>query len=155
MIRFKYIFISTVLIFCFNSCQVDKKETSFNLNEYVNKIKQDLALSVVEDSTIQLIMANNPYNFDKDVLLSVYFNHTIIYHGQYCQSIDLKVPKIRQNNLAHFSIEVVKDNELIRFSDKSVFDWDINYKCVYLAFFPTNQDTDQAHFFPQMEYVIQ
>ena len=155
MIVFKNIFISTILIFCSSSCEVDKKETNFSLNEYVDKIKQDLPLSIVEDSTIQLIIVNNTYSFDKEVLLSIYFNHTIIYHGQYSQGIDLNVPKIRQNNLAHFSIEVVKDNKLIRFSDKSVFDWDINYKCVYLAFFPTNQNTDQVHFFPQTEYVIQ
>lgn len=97
----------------------------------------------------------NPYDWDSNAHLILYLNNTIVYSSRFERSGKLQISDLKPNQLVHFKMEIVKHNELFRFENKSVFNWDNNYKYIYIAFFPEKPTTENIYFFPQQSEIIQ
>lgn len=104
---------------------------------------------------ISFRIVSNPYSWDENSHLILYLNNHTIYSGMFSLSGNLKIQKLEPNQSVHFRMEVINNNQLFRYENKSVFNWDNEYKYIYIGLFPDNPSTDNIHFFPQKAEVIQ
>ncbi len=144
----------TIGLLC-HACSEHKQEPiNVNSAEYLKKIKSQFAIdTTVKD--MSLIAVNNPFNFNKQDIFTIYCNHDIIYTGEFSEGIKLSKSILLKAKIVHFRIEMLRKNDLFIFEDKSIIYLDSSYNFIYYGFFPSNPSTDRIHFFPQKNPVIQ
>ena len=108
---------------------------------------------------LKFMFLNNPYNLDENNIISIYVNYELVYRGPFKTHINLYGKAnllFKERNQMIFNMEILTDKNkktiwLHRFSSKTVFSWNENYKIIYCGFFPTNEDVEQVYFIPQLE----
>ena len=136
----------------------ESKEQYKSVKEYFEK-RND---SVENEPWIKFMFLNNPYNLNDRNIISIYVNFKLVYRGSYQQHIDLNG---NPNDLfskykdMRIDMEILTDTTkrviwLRRFSSKTVFSWNEDYKIIYCGFFPTNEDVEKVYFIPQLEPMI-
>jgi hypothetical protein len=105
------------------------------------------------------MFANNAYNFDEKSMLVIYANDKKVYEGNFYTGVTLLSLSQFENTWIYFIVEILypakKDKYLLyRFHNKSIMYWEKEYKIVYACFCPTNENTEQIHFFPAKYDVI-
>lgn len=141
------------VVILFSCSQGDKTE----MKGQIIKADEYLFSATVNDQDNELFfrIVSNPYKWDERAHLIFYLNNEVVYSGVYQNSGVLQTAAINSGKLVHFRMEIVKDNMLYVFEDKSNFNWDDGYKYIYVGIFPGNPSTDNIHFFPQKAEVIQ
>lgn len=123
--------------------------------KYLSKTDSLFQISKVSNTnTIKLVGVNNPNNFLIESKLIVYFNNKISYSGEFKKEVVLNISNFKENEIIHLSLEILKDGQLYVLESKSVFNWQKDYMFVYYGLFPSNESTNQIHFFPQKNRVI-
>ncbi|TWP31538.1 hypothetical protein ETU08_00625 [Apibacter muscae] len=149
-----------VIFFIMFFCNCESKKNAFQSNSLdffeisQNEIelkKKTVDIQQVSKERIKGVFLNNPYKFiEKDYIL-LYANGKLVYRGNFTSSfvfdIDDKITSIRRG-LVNFSFEIIKGDKIAKISNKSVVKWDDKNKFLYIAFFPTNQNTEQIVFIP-------
>ena len=118
---------------------------------YIENLKVD---SVANANTLKVQLVNNPYDFSVQTKMIFYINGIPYYHGAFKTHFPVTIG-LNNKVLTHCRIEIIESGCLYVFEDKSVFNWDDTFKVIYAAFFPDNSTTDNIHFFPHQQLVIQ
>lgn len=118
---------------------------------YFAKLKID---SVGSSDALLVHLLNNPYDFSVQTKMIFYINGIPFYQGSFKTHFPITV-NLNNMELAHCRVEIIESGCLYVLEDKSVFNWDCNFKVIYTAFFPDNSTTDNIHFFPHQQLVIQ
>ena len=129
-----------------------------SVREYVEKKNT----SVGNEFWIKFMFLNNPYNLDDKNIISIYVNRELVYRDTYKQHIDLKGNPnglFSKDNRMIITMEILTDKtkKVIwehKFGSKTVFSWNEDYKIIFCAFFPTNEDVEKVFFIPQLEPMI-
>lgn len=141
-------------------CLILGETTNFkgSQSEYKQSIKNSSSDAIGRQ--ISFVFANNPYCLDSSYLVKLYANNSLLYEGFYTVGMKVETFQIEKKAPTHFILEIITPEKngkvyLHSFQDKSVMSWREEYNFVYIGFFPTNDETDRIHFFPQIESVIQ
>lgn len=146
------------LIFCFFfSCNQNIKTKmadgqDINTAEYL-KTKQIISKNV--KGRIEFRIVSNPFEWSKNDRMLLYINNQVAFVGDFKLDGTLYIDKIKDNELVHCKLEIIRDNKLYIFENKSNFNWNNEYKFIYIGLFPENPTTDNVYFFPQINQVIQ
>lgn len=138
-----------LLISCNEENEMGVSGEPINTKEYLGKLKTH---SNSADLLYRIV--SNPYQWDEKVHLVLYLNDRVAYTGGYKEAGVLKTERIEADGVVHMRMEIIKENTLYVFENKSIFLWDEGYKYVYIGIFPDNPSTDNIHFFPQKTDII-
>ena len=132
--------------------QFSKQAQNFVLfSRGVNKQK----VNKIKPANVLLVQVlNNPFEFSTQSKMIFYINGTPLYKDIFKIQFPVTI-NLNDKELVHCRIEIIEGDCLYVFEDKSVFNWDVNFKFIYAAFFPDNSTTDNIHFFPQQQLVVQ
>ncbi|GIV28893.1 MAG: hypothetical protein KatS3mg027_2707 [Bacteroidia bacterium] len=122
---------------------------------YFSRVGSLKAIAALDSCTSTLILVNNPHNFTDNAILTIFFNSHVVYSGKFNKEVEFCVPKEIVRDLVHIKLEILEKDMLFIFEDKSAFHWHTGYPYIYCVFFPRNESSDQIHFFPQKERIIQ
>lgn len=161
--------IIAIIVFLFNiSCiqkdtanfiEIGKSTVKYNsVNEYFSKSNG----SIENQKWIEFMFLNNPYNLNENNIISIYINHKLVFRGVYKKHIDLQGDPneiFLKDKRMIVSMEILTDKtkKVIwehRFQNKTVFSWNKDYKIIYCAFLPTNENVENVSFIPQFEVKI-
>ena len=147
-----YIFALFITLFSCNENNNKLNSKKINRIEYLNRIDKPGKAINSPSKRNTMIMVNNPYGFNGDDTLSIFINNVVVYSGNFKNETEYS---IYNNDIVKIRLEILRKDELFILEDKSIIYWDSLFNYVYCGFFPTNQDIDQIHFFPQQSRVIQ
>lgn len=164
----KKIFLAIIICFISLSCNHKRTDADFidlgkGVEQYqsVKEYFQKYDFKITNKPWIKFIFLNNPYNLNENNVISIYINSNLVYRGAYKEHIDLNGDpnKIFLNDKRLIvSMEILTDKTkkkiwLHRFSTKTVFSWNKDYKSIYCGFLSTNETSYRVSFIPQLEEV--
>jgi hypothetical protein len=122
-----------------------------NTEEY---LKGKHFLPTNDKSKLYFRIVSNPYKWTENETMILYVNNKVAFVGKFKIADTLYVGTLKENELVHCKLEILKSNRLLIFENKSNFNWGNEYKYLYIGIFPENPTTENIHFFPQKNQVI-
>lgn len=162
---FLYLQIYLTLIIIILSCSSKESEIEKISIRGKSILKEDLInikKKVINNgNNVNVLFVNNPVNLQSSDTVVFFFNEKVAYFGEYKNNFISSFPKnLQEGYRVHFAVHVLrreKSNKISQYiiQNKSVCYWSNDFKYLYIGFFPTNQEIDRVHFFPQRKTVIQ
>lgn len=133
--------------------ELSKNAEKFNsVEEYYEKYKGNVG----KEQWVYFKFLNNPYNLNKNNIITIFINGWIVYRGEYQNWMNLKGnPKdiflkkrsidIYMEILTNYKKHPIYKN---RFQHKSVFAWQEDFNIIYCSFLPTNEWIEKCFFIP-------
>jgi hypothetical protein len=130
---------------------------NFNPGITREKLRQHAARAMsIDGNDVRFIIVNNPYCLTQNDQIYIFMDRWCVFSGTFSNTGVIKVPDevIEQGN-THVILYVVRGGSVSNFEDKSIIPIDIHHRYLYICFFPTNENSDRVHFFPQDEACVQ
>ena len=142
-------FLTTII---FNSCNKNMSNgQTIIIKDYLYNKKY---IEKNDNNKIEFRIVSNPYQWDEKDTLIIYINNKISYVGNFKLGGFLYTEPI-YNELIHCKLEIIRSNKLYIFEDKSNFNWKNKFKYIYVGIFSDNSTSENVHFFPQEDQIIQ
>jgi hypothetical protein len=138
-------------------CEDTKRiQIGTDVNEDYSKFSSKYSIdSFYSKDSINLVLLNNPIKIDSSDEVLLLLNDIPVFFDKYAPPIRINIPIFKEGESIHPVLYVIKDSKITRFENKSVFVWNDRFNCLYVGFFPENQEIEQILFFPQEFTIVQ